>query len=333
MNSYINILLNNWWINILLAMIIIFFDRRDPKSTLIWVMSLIFLPYLGFILYLFLGGDYRKFKKFKLKAEEDRYIREASSLQSKKINEDLSFFENKESQKYKSLIELSLALDEAFYTENNDIKFFYFGKDKFKSFIEDIKNAKKSIDLEYYIFKHDNIGKYIIKILEKKAKEGVKVRILYDAVGSRRLHRYHFKELLKNGGKVCSFFPSFLKVVNFRLNYRNHRKLAIIDDKIGYIGGINIGDEYLGLSKKFGVWRDTHARIEGESVLGMKLRFLKDWHYASKEEVEGLESFDFNMSYKGYIGIQIITAGPDTKYDNIKNIMFNMITGAKKEIF
>ena len=117
-----------------------------------------------------------------------------------------------------------------------------------------------------YIIKNDELGRRLMNVLSQKARAGVKVRVLYDELGSRSLRKSFFKELRRAGGEVEAFFPSKLPLINLRLNYRNHRKLAIIDGKIGYVGGFNVGDEYLGLNKRFGYWRDTHVRIVGEAV-------------------------------------------------------------------
>ena len=138
--------------------------------------------------------------------------------------------------------------------------------------------------MQYYIFRKDDIGQQLMQALIKKAKEGVKVRLLYDDLGSRRLTKRFFRELREAGGEVEAFFASKLRIINLRINFRNHRKLAIIDGKIGYLGGFNIGDEYLGKDPKFGYWRDTHLRISGTAVLEYLLDpFYPDWNQASNE--------------------------------------------------
>ena len=240
MNLYVKIMLNLWWVNVVLALIVIFFGRKNPRSTLIWVMCLTFLPVIGFILYLFLGQDYTKSKMFKIKEEEDKYIRNFSNSQIDSIRDGKFWYTNSKSREYDDLIEMSLKLDESFYTQDNEVKLYFSGEDKFKALIEDLKNAEKTIDMQYYIFKHDIIGKKILKILEEKAKKGVKIRFIYDAVGGRTLRKPQFKKLKKYGGRVAIFFPSIFPIINIRLNYRNHRKIVVIDDKIAYCGGFNM---------------------------------------------------------------------------------------------
>jgi len=170
--------------------------------------------------------------------------------------------------------------------------------------------------------------------LIKKAKQGVKVRVLYDEMGSRGVKKRHFKEVLDVGGEVEIFFPSILPLISPRLNFRNHRKIAVIDGRIGYTGGFNVGDEYLGLKKKFGYWRDTHLRIEGSAVHPLQTRFLLDWNQASlRHRISYSERYFPAIPQKGDIALQIVSSGPDTPYAGIKNAYVKMIMNAKKYIY
>ncbi|MDO5689845.1 MAG: cardiolipin synthase [Tissierellia bacterium] len=325
---------NLWWMNILMAIVVIILGRnKNPRSTLMWLMVLVFLPVVGFLLYLFLGQDYTKRKMFMLKEEQDRFITEVSLFQRDFISEGKFFYNNEKSQSYYDLIKMNLKLDESFYTQDNEISMFYWGRDKFYSLIKDLENANRSIDMQYYIFEDDTLGKRIIRVLERKAKEGLKVRLLYDGVGSRRLRKKTFERLIENGGQVAVFFPSIFPIFNVKLNYRNHRKIVVIDDEIGYVGGFNVSDDYLGLRKKFGPWRDTHARIVGSGVLGLKFRFLKDWQYAHGDKKDPVEPIVGSYNPNGHSGVQIVTSGPDTQFENVKNAYFKMITSAKEAIY
>lgn len=164
-----------------------------------------------------------------------------------------------------------------------------------------------------------------------KAMEGVKVRLLYDEVGSKRISRHFFRELRAAGGEVEVFFPSLIKPLNFRINNRNHRKLCIIDGSIAYIGGFNVGDEYLGLDKKFGYWRDTHLRITGNAVSHIQGRFILDWHQAGMHERGDYGEFVFNMElHTGTSPVQIITSGPNSSTEHLKNMYIKLILSAKK---
>ncbi len=323
-----------WWINILLAILVVFLGRhKNPRSTLMWVMVLTMLPGVGFIFYLFLGQDYKKRKMFLLKEEQDDFISNITLFQSDFISKGKFFYNNQKTREYYDLIRMNLEVDESFYTQDNDIKIYYWGVDKFTSLLSDIENATESIDMQYYIFKKDQIGSRIIEALERKASEGVEVRLLYDGVGGRLLKKKHFEKLKENGGQVNVFFPSIIRPINIRMNYRNHRKIVVIDNSIGYVGGFNVGDEYLGLDKKFGPWRDTHIRIEGSGVLGLKFRFIKDWRYASGKHDEESEHVSGSYNPDGNSGVQIITSGPDTQFENVKNAFFKMITSARDVIY
>ena len=227
-----------------------------------------------------------------------------------------------------------LANNDAILTEDNSIDIFTDGKEKFRSLFKDIEEAKETIHLQYYIFKKDGLGNKLIELLTDKAKQGVKVRILYDDLGSRGLRIKHFRDLIAVGGEVEAFFPSRLPIINYRINYRNHRKLVIIDGKIGYIGGFNVGDEYLGKNKKFGYWRDTHLRIIGSSVHAIQTRFILDWNQAShRNDIAYSPGLFPKTESKGDISLQIVSSGPDSEWEHIKYGYIKMISYARESIF
>lgn len=335
MATLIDISGNFFWLNILLAISVVFFGRKDPRSTIFWVMVLTFIPIGGFALYLLFGQNFNKDKMFRLKERGDKRIKDYIHFQEKDIGAGGFTFQNWRSQDYQDLIQMNLNSDEAFYTEDNEVEIFYDGQEKFDRMFEDIDNATHSIDVQYYQYRRDKIGLELIKRLTKKAKEGIEVRFLVDGIGGREIRRRELAEFHEAGGKSAVFFPSILPYVNFRINYRNHRKLVIVDDHIGYIGGFNVGDEYLGKDKKIGAWRDTHLRIMGFGCAGMKIRFIKDWTYASKEDWEDVEETLYmpNHEFTGETALQIVTSGPDTQLDNVKNAILRMISSAKKHIY
>ncbi|MYL61517.1 cardiolipin synthase, partial [Virgibacillus halodenitrificans] len=187
-------------------------------------------------------------------------IKERTEEQIKTIKDGTFSFKSENSAAYKDSIFMHLVNDGALFTQDNDVTIYTDGREKFDALLADIKEATDHIHIQYYIIHEDGLGKELVAALTEKAKQGVQVRVLYDYMGSRGISSHFYKELKQAGGLVEVFFP------NFHLNYRNHRKLAIMDGKIGYVGGFNVGDEYLGLDKKFGYWRDTHLRTEGEVV-------------------------------------------------------------------
>ncbi|EUJ64772.1 cardiolipin synthetase [Listeria fleischmannii FSL S10-1203] len=227
-----------------------------------------------------------------------------------------------------------LVNDGAVLTQDNNVDIYVDGYEKFEALMKDIEKATDHIHIIYYIFRSDELGERMIRLLEKKAAEGLNVKVIYDAMGSRTTKKSFFKQLEKNGGMVRPFFPSKLPLINFRLNYRNHRKLAIIDGQVGYIGGFNIGDEYLGLSKKFGYWRDTHLRVHGKAVYAMQTRFIMDWNSAAPNHKVDYKSRYFPAFYgNGRTSLQIVSSGPDSEWQQIKNGYIKMINSAKKSIY
>ncbi|KGR75516.1 cardiolipin synthase [Ureibacillus sinduriensis] len=320
-------------LNIVLAVTVIFLERKDPSSTWAWTLVLFFLPLAGFILYLLLGRPMRKKHLFRWEGQKDIGIDKLISFQIEALEENSLEFRSEEVGKYKSLIHMNLKTSDSVLTQDNHIQLYDDGAKKFEALLEDIEHAKDHIHIQYYIFKLDNLGKRIYTALLKKAQQGVKVRVLYDEMGSRGLKKRYFKALLELGGEVEVFFPSILPLINPRLNFRNHRKIVIIDGRIGYIGGFNVGDEYLGLNKKFGYWRDTHLRIEGSSVHPLQTRFLLDWNQASDNNIIYSERYFPAIPKKGDIAMQIVSSGPDTEFPAIKNGYLKLLMEAKRYIY
>ncbi len=321
-------------LNILFALFVIFWERRDAGASWAWLLVLFFLPVAGFILYLIFGRTLRRAHHFEWEGREKIGIDAILKNQQEQLNLNQFDFRNQITEDNKELIYMHLRTNDAVLTEDNSVDIFIDGKEKFAQLFEDIKAAKDHIHIQYYILKKDELGKRFIDLLTLKAKEGVTVRILYDELGSRGLTKRFFKEFRKAGGLVEVFFPSRLPFINLRLNFRNHRKLVIIDGRIGYIGGFNVGDEYIGLNPKFGYWRDTHLRIQGSAVYAIQTVFILDWNEASKHHDIGFvpEHFPEIESPLDSIGMQIVTSGPDSKWEQIKNGYIKLIMSAKHSI-
>lgn len=321
--------------NIVLAAALVFLERRDASSTWAWLLVLFFIPILGFFIYLFLGRKLRKKTLFKWEGSGKRIGIE--SLIAHQMNElhDNSFqFNNANTKNYKDLIYLHLRNNGALLTQDNSIQIFNDGRVKFNSLLHDIENATNHIHIQYYIFRLDELGTRIVDALTEKAKEGVKVRLLYDDMGSRSLSKRHFKKLMAAGGEVETFFPSILPIINPRLNYRNHRKIVVIDGQVGYIGGFNVGDEYIGLSRKFGYWRDTHLRLEGSALHPLQTRFIRDWNQASAHHDIEYDEFFFPVKpARGDTSMQIVSSGPDEEWEQIKDGYLKLINLARDYIY
>ena len=321
-------------INILFALTVIFLERKKPSSSWAWLLVLFFLPFVGFFLYLLLGRQLRKKHLFRWDGQKNIGIDKLISYQIEAIQKDQLEFRTEHMKKYNHQIYMNLTTNNAVLTQDNAVEIFDDGVDKFEALIQDTLNAKNHIHIQYYIFKLDNLGQRIANALIKKAKQGVKVRVLFDEMGSRGVRKRHFKELIDAGGEVEVFFPSILPLINPRLNFRNHRKIVVLDGRIGYIGGFNVGDEYLGLSDRFGYWRDTHLRIEGSALHPLQTRFILDWNQASsKHDISYDERYFPIIPQKGNAALQIISSGPDTEWEVIKNNYLRLITNAQKYVY
>jgi cardiolipin synthase len=332
-----DVLQNLSWViivlNIFLATAVIFLERRNASATWAWLMVLYFIPVLGFIMYLILGQKVRKRQLSKLLGDNERVIQHALETQRQELKEKRLVALDGELAEYQDMIYLNLTTGLALYTTNNIVDIYTDGKQKFDALIADIEAAEHHIHLVYYIVRDDELGRRLMRALTAKAADGVEVRFLYDHIGSSRLPGRFFKELRAAGGREAAFFPSRIPYLNLKINYRNHRKLAIIDGKTGYIGGFNIGDEYLGLSEHFGQWRDTHLKVQGSAVLQMQAQFLLDWNLAASGKIELSEIyFPDPRCVPGHIGMQLVASGPDTEYQEIKNAYIKMIYGARSSV-
>lgn len=325
---------NMLWVDMIFAIIIVFFERRSPKSVWAWLLVMVFLPGVGFIFYLFLGQDMHKRKMFRIKELEDKLSeaihiqeRQAKSMELEKMDKNL--------QGFSDLIYYNLQSSGAVLTNDNDVDIFTDGNDKFEALLEDLEQAKSFIHLEYYIIKKDELFERIVEVLERKVAQGVEVRVLFDAMGSRTVRHSYWKQLRKKGIRTAEFFPAILGRFQLRINYRNHRKIVVIDNKVAYVGGFNVGKEYIDRDPKFGHWRDTHLRIQGTAVMSLQLRFILDWNYAAKEDLlaekklfEGLE-----LGKRDQVEMQIVSSGPDNTLEQIRDNYLRLFAKAKEHIY
>jgi len=317
-------------LNIFMAASIVFLERKNATSVWAWLMVLVFIPVFGFFLYLILGKPISRARIFTWDKKSKRGIDRTVKSQLDALDNGKFEFKHEDNAKYERLIYLHLQQNDAIYTQDNQTKVYTDGHKKFDALLEDMERAEDHIHLIYYIVRADVIGRRVADMLIKKAEEGVEVRFLYDGMGSRTLKRSYIKRMRNAGVQVEAFFPP--RFFDFKLNFRNHRKLAIIDGKVGYIGGFNIGDEYLGKKKKFGYWRDTHLRVEGSAVHYMQARFILDWNQASHYDIHYEDRF-YQAAGSGDAGMQIVSSGPDEEKEQIKAGYIKMIMAAKEYIY
>ncbi|WP_192986785.1 cardiolipin synthase [Carnobacterium mobile] len=322
-------------LNTIFAIITVFREKRDIAATWAWLLVLVLLPIVGFIFYLFIGNKLSRKKIFDIKAQESIGMPELVQAQKEMLADDENLLSTKQAtENAKEMASLFLESDESILTKGNKVQLFTDGADKFDALLKDLYAAQHHIHLIYYIFKNDKIGNRVLAALEKRAAAGVEVLVIYDALGSRSLKPNFFKKLRSLGGHAESFFGSHFSFINLRFNYRNHRKIVIIDGKIGYTGGFNVGDEYLGEYKKFGYWRDTHMKIEGNAVLPLQSRFLMDWNATvSHHKLEYQENYFPLIKKQGKTNMQIVSSGPDTETQQIKKGYIKMISMAKESVF
>jgi len=317
-------------INMILIITLIFIERKRPINTIAWIFAVTFLPVIGFLLYLLLGQNLSRKKLFELKEDEDRKLREFVSSQRESLENKEIKFKDKNIEKYKSIVTMNLVSDNAPFSQDNKIKIFTDAKSKFDDLLNDIKNAQKYIHIAYFIIRNDDISNKIIKALSEKAQEGVEVNLLYDPIGSFGTSYKIFQPLIDSGGNVSRFFQGKI----WRANYRNHRKIVVIDGNIGYVGGINIGDEYLGKNKKMSPWRDTHLKLEGSSVYALELRFMMDFRHSFKGADYSLERhYPEIKKPAGDIGVQIVSSGPDSLDEQVKYGYIKMINEARDYVY
>lgn len=328
--AYISLIIMFFLINLISALSLIFIERKEPTTTWAWLVILIALPGIGLVLYLLLGQNLSRQKIFREKKLADKIKR----YKLRRDNELSNFSDDNEiNENYEDLILMNYNHSGAIYTIGNEVKTYTNGEDKFKDLFEDIKNAKCFIHIEYYIFRYDNLGKALINELRKKVDDGLEVRLLIDGMGSKAITKKIIREIQSYGIKMSVFFPGILPHINTRVNYRNHRKIVVIDGKIGYVGGFNVGDEYINIGKQFKFWRDTHIRVRGEVVNELNKRFILDWDYAANENMGNMFMYFPKPEKVGNVGIQIVSSGPDHMEEYIKNSYMKIINSAKNYVY
>lgn len=326
---FFSLLILNYVIAIGTAFFIIL-NNRNPITTVSYILSLIVLPFVGLLIYFFFGQEYRKDKMFKRrKVFNDKRVKRWE----KKLlvgEQRLEKYEDSFLNSHVNIVKLLQNNQKKPLTFGNDVKILLNGEKKFESLFKDLEQAKDHIHLEYYIFNSDVIGLQLIDILCKKAQEGIRVRVIYDYVGSI-LSRKQEKRMQSCGVEIFPFMPVWFPNLTRKLNYRDHRKIAIIDGTLGYVGGVNISDDYVNPCKK-GYWRDTHLRLEGNAIKSLQSHFLLNWNFVSNQEIKIIDPFFPEMENCGEVAVQIAASGPDSSWPHIMEAIFTAINSANKSI-
>ncbi|MBP2000696.1 cardiolipin synthase [Paenibacillus shirakamiensis] len=326
-----------WLVFALIAFIfqsatILILEFRNPSKTVAWLFILFCFPIIGFVVYYFVAQDYKKRKKVRRRGT--RLFQEMKSRiwNQTDIVKSLKNMHNPEFEHQERLFNLLTHLSESPITGCNSTQVLTNGEEAFSEILKAMEQATHHIHIEYYIFRGDEIGTKFQEIMIRKAQAGVKVRMVCDGLGSYYLKNRFVKELREAGVEFHFFLPPLIATIDRRVNYRNHRKIVVVDGHVGFLGGINVGDDYLGRYPKIGFWRDTHLKVEGDAVYFLQHTFLADWRLASGERITDPELFPEHTCTRDE-QVQILTSGPDQHWDAIQEMCFEAIAVAKKRVW
>lgn len=317
------------------VMLRIIYDTQSVTKTLAYLLLVIFLPLIGVFIYFAFGINYRKNKLYNKKIVQDHKQEELvlEKLHSYNLK---NLEEIPEDNHFSGLMKMIFATDRSPLTTNNSAKLLINGETKFPEVLEAMRQAKHHIHVEYYIYEDDEIGRAIEQILIEKSKSGVEVRFIYDDFGSASIRKTLAKRLRENGVKAFPFYKIKLIKLASRLNYRNHRKIIVIDGRISFVGGINISEKYSNSFKENKLyWRDTHLKIEGDATAILQHIFIGDWNYCSNEKLTINDQYfpKPELVETQTNNIQIVSSGPDSDRPSIYYAIVKAIQSAKKEIF
>jgi cardiolipin synthase len=332
-NNLLKLLIDGFYIiTVIFTVILVIQQKGDPLKTISWLLVILFLPYVGIVLYFFFGKNYRKEKIYSRKGLSDQEHLKKLSIDQFINLPQKEFFKNEKLRSKINIMRLLLNSSKSLVTENNKVKVLQNGRATFDSIIEAIDKAQHHIHLEYYIIEDDHIGNLIRKLLIKKAKEGVLIRFIYDDVGCWSLPKNFIESMTDAGIEIYSFLPVRFPFFTNKINYRNHRKIVVVDGKVGFVGGLNIADRYLKGVEDIGIWRDIHLRLEGEAVSSLQVVFLVDWYFVSEEVVQGEAYFPVSNIPDQHL-VQITTSGPDSDWASIMQAYFAAISSAQSSIY
>jgi len=302
---------------------------RDPRTMIAWILALALLPYLGLLLYLVFGEPRRRWHHRRRRRRRRRLGRCAPRLLQDRLHgasgpgEPAAWLD--------SLMRLARRLTDFPATRGNDVVLYHDPESVFAALQQAIESAGRSIHLEYYIFQPDETGRMIRDLLIARARAGVECRLLLDYIGCWRLGRSFVRPMLEAGVKVAFALPMIPLRGRWRVNYRNHRKIVVIDGRTGFTGSKNIGDEYRGRLEKYGPWRDTHMRITGPAVLHLQDVFAEDWHYTTGERLLSDRYFPEPPGDGRHV-VQIVPSGPDQDAPIMHQMLFAAVSAARTEL-
>lgn len=323
-------------VNMIISFYIVFRHQRSVATSWAWLIILLIFPVAGFIIYGFIGRGISKENLFAINKQKHISLDKVNKMQAYSLEK---IFSNDTSHKAIQLIKYFNNQKEAPLSKNNAIEIYTDNQSNFQKIFNDMQNAHHTINVEYYSFMNDQLGNKFLTLLIDKAKNGIKVRIIFDPWGSLGTKLSWFKPLIKVGGEVIPFITSQNNIKKYRINYHMHRKIVVIDGKIAWTGGYNIGDQYIGHNKKFGYWRDTNIRLVGPAALLLQERFVMDWN-ASNDYKHTIKFSDLlfpkcnNDPYNtNHSTVQVVNDGPDKEVPYLRNGMIKLMMMAKESIW
>lgn len=328
-----NLLLVLYLLTIIAITFSIVLENRSPVRTLAWIGVLVFVPFIGLLFYLYFGVNYRKVKMFSRKGLGDmKWLQYMSEDQKQRIKKT-EFIQKEDLEEVRKLMTLLLNNSKALLTRCNKVEILNSGSETFPAIFKALGEARKYIHLEYYILEPGELLDRLMEILVAKVKEGVEVRIIYDDVGSWGLPKKYRQEMREAGIQIYPFLPvRFHKLAN-KANYRNHRKIIVIDGETAFVGGLNFADRYLNGVEGIGVWRDTHLKVRGEVATSLQTVFLIDWYFVRQELLLNREEYLPYVREDGNVITQVVSCGPDSDWASIQQAYFTLINMAKKYVF
>lgn len=321
-----------YFLTVVFIAILIILENRNPEKTISWILVLVLLPFAGVVIYLFFGQEYRKTKMFSRKGLKD--LERLRNLTMEQLdNLTASNFETSEKLNAKKrLMNLLLSNSNAILTNDNEVQILRNGEETFPEIFKTIEQAKHHIHLEYYIIEDDRIGNRLRELLIKKAEEGVKVRLIFDDVGSWKLRKKFIRSMSEAGIRIDCFMRVRFPMLTSRVNYRNHRKIMVVDGTTAFVGGLNFADRYLDGKPGIGAWRDTHLKVIGGGATALQIIFMADWYFVSKEILKGDEYFKPFESGSGKL-VQMVASGPDSDWESISQAYFTAISSATESVY
>ncbi|REG87346.1 cardiolipin synthase [Winogradskyella sediminis] len=312
------------------AVVTILLKKVNPTKALSYIIGLLALPFIGLLIYYLFGQEYRKNKIFSRKHVLNQSIIKKIQKELELDSEDINEVDDVLEQKSK-VIPLLYNNENSKLTIRNEVKLIKNGDEKFKILFKDLKEAQYHIHLEYFVIKDDKIGTELLNILCDKAKDGLEIRIVIDDVGSSISSK--MKRKLKDCGiEMHPFMPVRFSNSTGKMNYRDHRKIVVIDGKIGYVGGVNVSDNYINAYNDR-YWRDTHIRLTGEAVKPLQILFFTTWDFVSGDELEISKTYFPEHNCKDNVPLQIAASGPDTDWSNVMEAIFVAITNAEDHVY